>query len=78
MTQASTLNSLVRLAYNELPFLERLETEFALTEDAEMLRDYEDLKASLRELPKVTFSPMQSTIDKVLRYSRNSRFEPTS
>jgi len=78
MTQPSTQNELVRLAYGELPVLERLETEFALEENYTLREDYEELLAALRELPKVTFRPATAAIDAILAYSRKPSLEATA
>ena len=75
MTQVSTQHQLLRYAYGELPLLDRLETEFAIEEQREVREGYEELQASLRELPRVTFRPATATLKAVLRYSRNSTFE---
>ena len=71
MTQVSTPNQLVRLAYGELPVLERLETEFALEENYPLREQYTELKEALAVLPKVTVQPAQTSIDVILAYSRN-------
>ena len=75
MTQVSTQHQLLRYAYGELPLLERLETEFAIAEQREVREGYEELQASLRELPRVTFRPATATLKAVLQYSRNATFE---
>ncbi len=77
MTQAFTQSSLLRLAYCELPICERLETEYALTQDPEARQAYRHIVAAKRELPKVLFSPKTPTIDAVLAYSRKPFMEPS-
>ena len=72
MTLPSTQHQLVRLAYGELPVLERLETEFCLEENYTLREDYEELRHAMREMPRVTFRPQRSTINAVLAYSRNA------
>ena len=72
MTQASTQHDLVRLIYHELPTLERLETEFALSIDPEAREEFECLQAAVRELPRATFSPPAATIESILAYSRRA------
>ena len=76
MAPAST-HQLLRLAYGELPVLERLETEYALTRDQRARRQYAELVAAQRELTRVAFSPPQGTVDAILAYSRRSLLEPT-
>ncbi len=75
MNRPSTPNQLVRLAYGELPLLERLETEFALEENYTLREDYKELRRALDELPRVTFRPAQSSIDTILAYSKMSSLE---
>ena len=70
MTLPSTHDRLVRLAYGELPTLERLETEYALEADYLLRERYEELRDAKRELPAVTFAPATSTLQAVLAYSR--------
>ncbi len=77
MTRALTQNSLLRLAYRELPICERLETEHALTEDPEAMRAYRGIVAAKRELPRVLFSPKSSTVDAILAYSRKPFMAPS-
>ena len=76
MAQASTHN-LLRLAYGELPVLERLETEYTLTQDQQARQQFAELVAAQRELTRVTFAPPQNTVDAILAYSRRSLLEPT-
>ena len=77
MTRAFTQSSLVRLAYHELPLCERLETEYALTQDPDAMQAYRDIVAAKREFPKVLFSPKTSTIEAILAYSRRPSMEPS-
>lgn len=77
MTRAHTQSCLVRLAYRELTTCERLETEYALTQDREAQRAYREIVAAKRELPQVLFSPRSSTIDAILAYSRKPSLEPS-
>ena len=72
MTETPTRNSLVRLAYGELPTLERLETEHELALNRSLREAFEELKAAQRELPRVTFAPANATLQAVLRYSRRA------
>ena len=72
MTQASTHNDLVRLVYNELPTLARLETEFALTQDPDARREFDRLQAAYRELPQARFRPRGESVLAILAYSRHA------
>lgn len=74
MAQAPT-HQLLRLAYGELPVLERLETEYFVSHDAAARAEYVRLLEAQRALPRVTFSPPQITVDAVLAYSRRGMME---
>ncbi|MBK8548681.1 MAG: hypothetical protein IPL63_15405 [Saprospiraceae bacterium] len=64
-----TLYPIIPFIYNELDLFARLEFEFALEEDSRLLESYYELMSGYNFLPKVTFSPSKSTLDKVLAYS---------
>lgn len=70
MTLASTQNQLLRLAYGELPALERLETEHAVSVDPDLRAEYRELRAAIDELPRVRFSPSPLAVSAILAYSR--------
>lgn len=72
MTLPSTQAQLVRLAYGELPTLERLETEFAVSEHADLRVEYRALRQAKAELPRVSFSPSPAALAAVLAYSRGA------
>ena len=72
MTLPSTHNQLVRLAYGELPALERFETEFALGEHPDLRAEYRELRAAKAELPRVRFSPSPLAVSAILAYSRTA------
>lgn len=69
MRQNFTSNHLVRYLYNEVTISERLGLEEALTRDFGLFEEYSELKAAHRALPKVTFSPSNKTLQRVLQYS---------
>jgi|AntRauTorckE5430_2_1112549.scaffolds.fasta_scaffold24331_2 hypothetical protein len=69
MKQSFTSNHLVRYLYNEVTVSERLGLEEALTRDFGLFEEYNELKAAHRALPKVTFSPSNQTLQRVLEYS---------
>ena len=75
MSQPSTQNQLVRLAYGELPVLERLELEFSVEENFELKEDYEELQYAKNALTEVTYSPSSLSIGAILAYSRNETLE---
>lgn len=75
MSQLSTQHQLVRLAYGELPVLERLETEFSLEDNFDLQEDYEELRRAKAALPDVTYRPSALSISAILAYSRNETLE---
>lgn len=77
MQKESTLNQLVSLLYRENSVLELLEWEDRLSEDQPLKEAFDDLKAALQQLPKVTFDVKPSILQKVLGYSRSTAVEPS-
>ncbi|MBV6655744.1 MAG: hypothetical protein KI786_18380 [Mameliella sp.] len=69
MKQSFTSNHLVKYLYNEVTVSERLGLEEALTQDFGLFEEYNELKAAHRALPKVTFSPSNQALQRVLEYS---------
>ena len=74
MARAST-HQLIRFVYNELPVLDRLETEYALTQNDAARAEYCKLLEAQRLLPSVRFSPPQITVDAILAYSQRGMME---
>ena len=72
MTQNYTLNDLVRLVYHETSRLVAEEIKEEMAYDFELREEYEMLKNTARELPKVTFAPSTKSIDYILNYSRKT------
>lgn len=60
--------------YKELDLFTKLEMEFAMDEDSTLLEQYKYLKEGYDLLPKVTFSPKRSVINKILEYSKSPVF----
>lgn len=70
MVDSFTLLSLVRYTYNESSADEKQQIEELLQYDEEIRSEVRLLQEAKRLLPKVTFYPNSSTIDKVLAASR--------
>jgi len=68
MTQNYTELNLLQLIYGECDIFERLEMEHQLEESLTLKYKYDKLYRSYRELPKVKFSPSNSTIMNILHY----------
>lgn len=60
--------------YKELDLFTKLEMEFAMDEDSTLLEQYKYLKEGYDLLPKVTFSPKRSVLNKILEYSKSPVF----
>lgn len=74
MAQIYTKNILLQFMYKELDLFTKLEMEFAMDEDSTLLEQYKYLKEGYDLLPKVTFSPKRSVLNKVLEYSKSPVF----
>lgn len=74
MAQIYTKNILLQYMYKELDLFTKLEMEFAMDEDSTLLEQYKYLKEGYDLLPKVTFSPKRSVINKILEYSKSPVF----
>lgn len=74
MAQIYTNNILLQYMYKELDLFTKLEMEFAMDEDSTLLEQYKYLKEGYDLLPKVTFSPKRSVINKILEYSKSPVF----
>lgn len=72
MKQKITPNDLVRFIYKETSTTETLGITEALSEDINLLEEYETLMVSHVRLPKAKFDPSKATIQNILRYSENS------
>jgi precorrin-6B methylase 1 len=75
MKQKFTPNHLVKYLYNENTASERLAIDEALTYDANLQEEYNELKAAHQQLSKVRFSPSSSSIQNILKYSRSTALE---
>ena len=70
MAKSFTQHDLLRFIYREVRAAEGMAIVEALLSDSDLNADYETLLEGAREVPKVLFRPRQSTIDSILRYSR--------
>jgi len=72
MRQLFTPNHLLRFLYNDTSPTEKLAIQEALTEDAAMNCDFQELLSGYQQLPNVQFRPKATTIQHILRYSERS------
>ena len=75
MKQKFTPNHLIKYLYNENTASERLAIDEALTYDAKLQEEYNELKAAYQQLPKASFTPSSASIQNILKYSRSTALE---
>jgi hypothetical protein len=75
MKQTFTPNHLVKYLYNETSASEHLAINEALTSDLSLQESYNELLAAYQQLPKVSFSPSESSIQNILKYSNRTALE---
>ena len=66
-------NILVKYIYGECDLFEILEIEHAIQESETFRHEYQKLKKSKLQLLKLTLSPTDSSIDRILNYSRREK-----
>lgn len=69
MKNTFTEELLLKYLYHETSPSETQAVESALDTDWHLRERYEALEMAYRNLPKVTFSPKQSTLQNILKYS---------
>lgn len=70
MTKTFTENDLVRFLYGELNEQETEELKDALVTDTNLQSKLNDLRLVVKDLDGLRLSPSQSTVDKILAFSR--------
>ena len=71
-----TKNHLIRFIYKETTVSETMAINEALNEDFELLVKYHDLLQGYHQLPQVKFNPTESSIQRILRHSKQASVEP--
>lgn len=66
-----TEQKLIQLIYGECDIFDRLEMEHSLENDLCLRENYDELYRAYKSLPKVKFSPLNSTLDNILKYGNN-------
>ncbi len=69
-----TDQKLIQLIYGECDIFERLEIEHSLENDLCLRENYDELYKAYKSLPKVKFSPFNTTLDNILKYG-NGKLE---
>ena len=72
MKQIFTQNDLIRLVYKETTNVEKAAIEQAISEDWMLKEAYEEIYEAYKGLPKASFSPSTSCLNKILNYSSKS------
>jgi hypothetical protein len=72
MTIHFTLDDLVRFLYDEVTFEEEIAIREALDTNWELQEEYQALKEAYNQLPKASFSPDDTSITNILRYSKTA------
>ncbi len=75
MEQNFTPNHLVKYLYRETTASETLAINEALNENFGLREEFEGLFQAYQQLPKVTFSPSNSAIQRILGYSQRRTLE---
>ncbi|GJM31515.1 MAG: hypothetical protein DHS20C18_05160 [Saprospiraceae bacterium] len=75
MKQNFTPNHLVKYLYRETTASETLAINEALNENFGLREEFEGLFQAYQQLPKVTFSPSPSAIQRILGYSERQTLE---
>ncbi|MBX2816078.1 MAG: hypothetical protein KTR24_08775 [Saprospiraceae bacterium] len=72
MTRNCTQNDLIQFMYGDLPKDACTSVVAELDTEGESQRDYAALQKAQKHLPKVSFAPSQSSIDRILEFSRKT------
>jgi len=71
MTKTFTQDDIIRYLYADNTKEERSEFEQALMCDNNLLDEYHQLRAVIKEIGKVELEPSQSVVDNILNYSKS-------
>lgn len=75
MKNQFTNHDLIRYAYGEVSFLEKVAIEKALKTDLELANEFEKLQKSRQKLDEVELMPSVHSIQAILNYSSSSHYE---
>lgn len=76
MKRKFTPNRLLRYIYNETSTIETASVRADLQTDRFFFEKYQEMMDSYKAMPKASFNPSESTIQKILSYSALSAVEP--
>lgn len=72
MIQTFTQLDLIRFIYNEATPGQHREIELALLCNNELMEAYKSLKLTVNALAEVSYNPSNSTVEKILKFSKSS------
>jgi len=73
MIQTFTQLDLIRFIYNETTTEQHRDIELALLCDNTLIEEYKDLLLTVNTLNEVSYSPSNSTTEKILNYSKSTK-----
>ena len=65
-----TENDIVQFIYRDMEAIDYCELLFSIDENPELKTTYENLIGAAKELPKVQFSPSESSLHMIMAYSQ--------
>ncbi len=75
MKHTFTNDLLIKFIYQETTTSETIAIRKALRNSKELRKNYEQLRASYQQLPKVKFNARKSTLQSILKYSKENATE---
>lgn len=70
MKQNYFSNKLLKLFYSELDLFQRLETEYAISQDIAIQNEWDEMSKELNEMSKLSYAPSQKSLDSIITYSK--------
>lgn len=70
MKQNYFSNKLLKLFYSELDLFQRLETEYAISQDASIQKEWKNMSNQLKEISKLSYEPSKKSVDSIIAYSK--------
>lgn len=70
MVEVYNQNNLLKFIYNECDLFEKLETEYALSQNPTLRKEYNALRKTVHSLSKLKMSPSRNSLNNVLLYSK--------
>lgn len=74
MEKTYTDLSLIKFLYKDTGIAEYFETQNRIEEDASVSKRFKELRASMKALPSVSFSPNLRSMNTILAYSKGYSF----